>query len=60
MEKKTQYAEWLKSKEVMKLLKISACDLMHQRETGKLIFKKQGNAFLYELESVKIFSSLNI
>lgn len=60
MEKNTQNAEWLKSKEVMKLLKISACDLMHNRMSGKLKFRKQGNAFLYELESVKNFSSLNI
>lgn len=52
MEKITQSSEWLKSKEVMKTLKISACDVMHLREEGKLKFTKQGNAFLYSAESV--------
>lgn len=52
MEKKTQTSEWLKSKEVMKVLKIRACDKMHLREAGKLKFTKQGNAFLYSTESV--------
>lgn len=52
MEKKTQSSEWLKSKEVMKTLKIRACDVMHLREAGKLKFTKQGNAFLYSTESV--------
>lgn len=52
MEKKTQSSEWLKSKEVMKTLKIRACDVMHLRAEGKLKFTKQGNAFLYAAESV--------
>ena len=52
MEKKTQSSEWLKSKEVMKTLKIRACDVMHLREAGKINFIKQGNAFLYSVESV--------
>lgn len=52
MKKKIQSAQWLKSKEVMKTLKIQACDLMHLREAGKLKFIKQGNAFLYEAETV--------
>jgi hypothetical protein len=52
MENKTQNSEWLKSKEVMKTLKIRACDVMHLREVGKLKFTKQGNAFLYAAESV--------
>lgn len=52
MEKKTQSSEWLKSKEVMKTLKVRACDVMHLREAGKLKFIKQGNAFLYSAESV--------
>ena len=43
--------QWLKSKEVMKTLKIRACDVMHLREAGKLKFIKQGNAFLYSAES---------
>lgn len=44
--------KWLKSKKVMKTLKICACDVMHLREEGKLKFTKQGNAFLYSAESV--------
>ena len=52
MENKTQTSKWLKSKEVMKTLKIRACDVMHLREEGKLKFTKQGNAFLYSAESV--------
>jgi len=52
MENKTRNYEWLKSKEVMKTLKIRACDVMHLREAGKLKFTKQGNAFLYATESV--------
>jgi hypothetical protein len=52
MKKQTPSSEWLKSKEVMKSLKIRACDVMHLREEGKLKFTKQGNAFLYSAESV--------
>jgi hypothetical protein len=44
--------EWLKSKEVMKTLKIRACEVMHLREAGQLKFTKQRNAFLYSAESV--------
>lgn len=55
MEKKTQITEWLKSKEVMKTLKIRACDVMDMREAGKLNFTKEGNAFLYSVESVLKF-----
>jgi hypothetical protein len=52
MKKVVNQTEWLKSKEVMKTLKIRACDVMHLREAGKLNFTKQGNAFLYSAESV--------
>jgi hypothetical protein len=52
MENKTLTSVWFKSKEVMKTLKIRACDVMHMRESGKLKFTKQGNAFLYSAESV--------
>lgn len=52
MKNKIQTTEWLNSKEVMKALKIRACDVMHLREAGKLKYTKQGNAFLYETESV--------
>jgi len=45
---------WLTSKEVQKLLKISSCELMHLRVSGKLKFKKQGNAFLYQIYQSQI------
>ena len=40
---------WLTSKEAQKSLKVSGCELMHLRVSGKLKFKKQGNAFYYQL-----------
>lgn len=40
--------KWLTSKETKDLAKIKDCDLMHYRLSGKLKFKKKGNAFLYE------------
>jgi hypothetical protein len=42
---------WVRSKEAMKRLKISSCDLCHLREQGKIEFKKQGNAYLYMVEA---------
>ncbi|PKH87336.1 hypothetical protein [Colwellia sp. Bg11-28] len=45
---------WLTSKEVQKLLNISGCELMHLRESDKLTFKKQGNAFLYQMNQSQI------
>ena len=43
----------LTSKEVMKELRISSCDLMHLREEGKLRAVKKGNAYLYSEGDVK-------
>jgi hypothetical protein len=40
---------WLTSKEVQELLKISGCELMYLRVSGKLKFKKQGNAYYYQV-----------
>tara|TARA_R110000737_G_scaffold348199_1_gene381508 strand:- start:3527 stop:3721 length:195 start_codon:yes stop_codon:yes gene_type:complete len=48
------YLTWLSSKEAQKLLNISGCELMHLRESDKLTFKKQGNAFLYQIEQKPI------
>jgi hypothetical protein len=45
---------WLTSKDTQKLLNISGCELMHLRESGKLIFKKQANAFLYQIDQGRI------
>tara|TARA_R110000765_G_scaffold61677_3_gene119351 strand:- start:7432 stop:7581 length:150 start_codon:yes stop_codon:yes gene_type:complete len=36
------------SKETMKSLKVSSCELMHLRVRGKLKFIKKGNAYFYE------------
>lgn len=40
--------KYLSSKETMKELKVSSCDLMHLRVSGKLKFIKKGNAYFYE------------
>ena len=40
---------WLSSKEAKKVLKVSSCELMHLRVSGKLPFKKQGNAYFYQI-----------
>ncbi|WP_199528822.1 hypothetical protein [Pseudoalteromonas sp. bablab_jr010] len=44
---------WLSSKEAMKHLKISACELMHRRERGLLKFEKRGRAYFYYFEYPK-------
>lgn len=48
---KTKY---LSSKETMKALKVSSCDLMHLRQEGKLKYIKKGNAYYYENRLKKI------
>lgn len=40
--------KYLNSKETMKALKVSSCDLMHLRTSGKLKFIKKGNSYFYE------------
>ena len=50
-------SDWLKSKEVEKELKISSCDLMHLRVSGKLSFMKNGNSFLYNINDVENLKS---
>ncbi len=44
--------DFFKSKEVIKILKIRDCDLMHLRQSGNLKYTKKGNAYLYEFASV--------
>jgi len=39
--------KYLNSKETMKTLKVSSCELMHLRTAGKLKFIKKGNAYFY-------------
>lgn len=47
---------WITSKEAQKLLKISGCELMHLRTSGKLVFKKQGNAYYYQVKQSQLDS----
>ena len=44
------YLTWLTSKETQNMLKITGCELMHLRVSGKLKFKKKGNAYYYQIE----------
>jgi hypothetical protein len=41
---------WLSSKQAMKLLKLSSCEMMHLRQAGKLKFEKRGNSYFYAIE----------
>ena len=47
MANQDQKGKWLSSKEAMKKLKISGCELMHRRERGELKFEKRGRAYFY-------------
>jgi hypothetical protein len=47
MGQKSKQGDWLDSKEARKELKVSACDLSHIRESGKLRSRKDGNAYRY-------------
>lgn len=38
---------WMKSKDVMKLLRLSSCELMHERISGTIPFRKKGNQYEY-------------
>jgi hypothetical protein len=49
--------DWLDSKATHKALKISACELSHIREAGKLRFQKRGNAFLYSRKEVQVLAN---
>ncbi|MDP5142662.1 hypothetical protein ORJ00_07925 [Rheinheimera baltica] len=48
-DKKQETENWLTSKEAQKVLKVSSCELMHLRVVGKLPYKKQGNAYFYQI-----------
>ncbi len=45
---------WLTSKETQKVLKVTGCELMHMRVSGKLIFKKKGRVFYYQVNNNQI------
>jgi hypothetical protein len=44
---------WLSSKETQKHMKVSGCELMHLRVNGQITFKKQGNAYFYQVNQTK-------
>lgn len=45
---------YLSSKETMKALKVSSCDLMHLRVEGKIKFIIKGNAYFYKKKKILI------
>lgn len=44
---------WLKSHEVLKLLKISSGTLQHLRDSGQLKFSKVGGIIFYEVKNIE-------
>ncbi|MGB2707377.1 MAG: hypothetical protein WBC41_04435 [Pseudoalteromonas nigrifaciens] len=50
MANQDQKGKWLSSKDAMKQLKISSCELMHRRERGEFKFEKRGRAYFYYVE----------
>ena len=53
MNKEAKQDDWLDSLEAREELHISACDLSHIREDGKLRYKKEGTAFRYAKKDVQ-------
>ena len=51
MSNQEQQGKWLSSKEAIKHLKITACELMHRRESRELKFEKRGRAYFYYVET---------
>jgi hypothetical protein len=45
--------QWLKTKQVLKLLSISSNTLQNLRVTGKLKFNKVGGIYYYNLEDIQ-------
>lgn len=43
--------KWLSSKEALKHLKITDCELMYRRERGELKFEKRGRAYFYYFDN---------
>jgi hypothetical protein len=52
---KSEQDDWLDSTAARKELKVSACDLSHIREAGKLQYRKVGNAFRYSKAEIQKF-----
>ena len=51
MSNQEQQGKGLSSKEAMKHLKITACELMHRRESRELKFEKRSRAYFYYVET---------
>lgn len=49
---KEQRQSWLTSMQAKKALRISDCELMHRRKSGKLSYRKKGNAYFYLIQFV--------
>ncbi len=44
---------YMPTKEAKKLLKVSGCQIMHLRDSGKIQFKRKGNGYWYLREDVQ-------
>lgn len=53
MNKTSKQDDWLDSKEARMELEVSACDLSHIREAGKLRYRKEGKAFRYSKSDIQ-------
>lgn len=56
MNKPTEHksdTEYFSSKDTMKKLKVTSCELMHLRVANKIQFLKRGNAYFYQVSSLK-------
>ncbi|MGZ9899859.1 hypothetical protein [Shewanella gaetbuli] len=51
--------EYFNSKDTMKMLKVTSCELMHLRVTNKIQFYKRGNAYFYQVNSLQHTTSLD-
>lgn len=51
--------KYLTSQEAKKELKVQDCDLAHIRNSGKLLFTKKGNSYLYLKESIEEYKTKN-
>jgi hypothetical protein len=45
--------QWLRSSDARKIIKASSCDLSHMRQKGKIRYRKEGNAYLYNLSDLQ-------
>jgi len=55
----TSDTEYFSSKDTMKKLKVTSCELMHLRVAKKIQFVKRGNAYFYQVNSLKQTTSID-